>query len=334
MVDRDLSILIPAFNEAGGIRSVVEGVLAHQPDAEVIVCDDGSTDGTAAALEGLPIRVVQHRVNRGYGASWKTLATRATGRTIVYFDGDGQFDPADIDRIVTTFRSGGHDMVSAARTSGDGMPLGRRPGKWVLRRFANWFARTRIPDVNCGLRAFDRRAFQPYLTILPDGFSCSTTSLLAYLATGRDVRFVDIAVHRRTGTSSVRILRDGFGTLMLILRLTTLLSPMRVFLPVSLLLLATGLTYSAWEALARGLGVPVLGATLIINGLLVFLFGLLSDQVSALRLERLQLRPVESNESGAADTPDTAPAAPATPTTPTTPPSASTVEAARPGMTG
>lgn len=304
MAGHELSILIPAYNEAAGIRTVVEGVLRHQPGAEVIVCDDGSSDTTSSELVGLPVRIVRHRVNRGYGAAWKSLARRSTGRTIVYFDGDGQFDPADIARILTVFHSGEHDMVSAARTSGPGQPLGRRPGKWVLRRFANWFARTRIPDVNCGLRAFDRRSFQPYLAILPDGFSCSTTSLLAYLATGRDVAFVDIAVHRRIGSSSVRILRDGFGTLMLILRLTTLLSPMRVFMPTSLLLLTTGVAYSVWEAVARGLGVPVLGATLVINGLLVFLFGLLSDQVSALRLERLQLRPVESHEGDGGDEPD------------------------------
>jgi glycosyltransferase involved in cell wall biosynthesis len=292
-----LSVLIPAYNEATGIRAVIEGVLHHQPDSEVIVCDDGSTDGTASALDGLPIRIIRHRVNRGYGAAWKTLARNATGRTIVYFDGDGQFDPADIGRLLETFEAGEHDMVSGARIAGTGRPVGRRPGKWVLRKFADWFAGRRILDVNCGLRVFDRATFLPYLTILPDGFSCSTTSLLAYLATGREVGFVDIKVHRRTGESSVRMFRDGFGTLLLIVRLTMLLSPMRVFLPVSLLILATGVTYSAWEALTRGLGVPVLGATLVINGLLVFLFGLLSDQVSALRLERLQLRPIEIDET-------------------------------------
>ncbi len=297
MGGNDLSVLIPAYNEASGIRAVIEDVLHHQPDVEVIVCDDGSTDGTVAALDGLPIRIVRHRVNRGYGAAWKTLAKHATRRTIVYFDGDGQFDPADIGRLLATFEAGEHDMISGARTSGAGRPVGRRPGKWLLRKFANWFAGSRIPDVNCGLRVFDRATFLPYLTILPDGFSCSTTSLLAYLATGREVGFIDIQVHQRSGVSSVRMLRDGFGTLLLIVRLTTLLSPMRVFLPASLVLLVTGVLYSIWEALARGLGVPVLGATLVINGLLVFLFGLLSDQVSALRLERLQLRPIEVDET-------------------------------------
>lgn len=297
-----LSVLIPAFNESAGIRTVVEGVLRHHPGAEVIVCDDGSTDGTMNALEGVPVRVVRHRGNRGYGATWKTLAEHATRRTIIYFDGDGQFDPADITRLVDAFDKGGHDLVSGSRTAGSGQPIARRPGKWLLHRFANWFAPTLIPDVNCGLRVFDREAFLPYLSLLPDGFSCSTTSLLAYLSTGRDVGFVDISVRRRIGTSSVRMFRDGFGTLLLILRLTVLLNPMRVFLPTSLLFLVTGVLYSAWEALTSGLGVPVLGATLVINGVVVFLFGLLSDQVSALRLERLRLRPRESYEvSGTVD---------------------------------
>jgi glycosyltransferase involved in cell wall biosynthesis len=294
-VDRsDLSVLIPAYNEADGIRSVVEGIIAQQPGAEIIVCDDGSADGTSAALDGLPVRVIRHRVNRGYGAAWKTLATQATGRTLVYFDGDGQFDPKDIAHVVAAHRAGSHDMTSGARTTGTGRPLGRRPGKFVLRLFANWFAGSRIPDVNCGLRVVDRAVFLPYLAILPDGFSCSTTSLLAYLTTGRNVGFVDIEVHRRTGRSSVRVLRDGFGTLLLILRLTMLFSPLRVFLPVSLLLLGTGVTYSVWEAVTFGLGVPVLGATLVINGLLVFLFGLLGDQVAAMRLQPLRLRHADS----------------------------------------
>lgn len=292
----ELSVLVPAFNEAQGVRSVVEGLIAHHPDAEIIVCDDGSTDGTAERVDGLSIRIVQHRVNRGYGAAWKTLAEHATGRTIVFVDGDGQFDPRDVSRLVTAFETGGHDLVSGSRTSGSGRPVGRRPGKWLLHHFANWFSPTTIPDVNCGLRVFDRESFLPYLPLLPDGFSCSTTSLLAYLATGRDVGFVDVEVGRRVGKSSVRMLRDGFGALLLILRLTVLLNPMRVFMPTSLLFLATGLTYSVWEAITSELGVPVLGATLIINGAVVFLFGLLSDQVSALRLERLRLRPRESRE--------------------------------------
>ncbi len=301
MSGRELSVLIPAFNEADGIRAVVESVIAHQPQAEIIVCDDGSSDGTSEMLDGLPVRVVQHVVNRGYGATWKTLATRATGRTIIFFDGDGQFDPADIARLVAEKSRSGAGMVSGLRAAGAGSPLRRRPGKWLMQRFAIWLTGQPIPDVNCGLRIVDRVAFMRFLPLLPDGFSCSTTSLLAYLASGREVRFVAIDVRQRTGSSSVRIMRDGLRSLLLILRMTTLFSPLRVFIPIASALLAVGLGYSLFEAFRLGLGVPVLGATLVINGLLVFLFGILTDQVASLRRERLQLDDPESFRSGVPD---------------------------------
>lgn len=296
----DLSILVPAFNEVEAIREVVGALVATCPGAEVIVCDDGSRDGTAEALGGLPVTVISHHRNRGYGATWKTLARQATRDWILFFDGDGQFDVADIARLIDEHVRTGAEMVSGARVAGQGRPLSRRPGKWLLRRFADWSAGARLPDVNCGLRLMRRRTFLPYLSVLPDGFSCSTTSLLAYLATGRPVRFVDISVARRSGTSSVRMLRDGLGSLLLIVRLTALFAPLRVFLPTSLLLAGTGFVYSVWEAVTEGAGVPVLGATLVINGLLVFLFGILSDQVSALRLDGLRLA-----DDGAAAAPET-----------------------------
>jgi glycosyltransferase involved in cell wall biosynthesis len=267
----------------------------------VIVCDDGSTDGTLEALEGLPIRVVRHRINRGYGATWKTLASRATGRTILFFDGDGQFDPADIARLVAEKSNSGAHMVSGLRGAGAGSPLRRRPGKWFMKRFAIWLTGQHIPDVNCGLRLVDRVAFMRFLPLLPDGFSCSTTSLLAYLASGREVRFLAIDVRRRTGSSSVRIVRDGLRSLLLILRMSVLFSPLRVFIPIAFTLLTVGLGYSLIEALRLGLGIPVLGATLVINGLLVFLFGILTDQVASLRRERLQLDDPEAFRSSAPD---------------------------------
>ncbi len=298
MSGKELSVLIPAFNEAGGIYAVVESVLAHQPQAEIIVCDDGSTDGTSDALAGLPVQIVRHRVNRGYGAAWKTLTTHATRHTIVFFDGDGQFDPADIARLAAEKSGSGADMVSGLRESGAGSPLRRRPGKWFMKRFAIWLTGQQIPDVNCGLRLVDRVAFMRFLPLLPDGFSCSTTSLLAYLASGREVRFLTIDVRRRTGSSSVRIVRDGLRSLLLILRMTVLFSPLRVFIPIASALLSIGIAYSLIEALRLGLGIPVLGATLVINGLLVFLFGILTDQVVSLRRDRLQLDIPDSLCSG------------------------------------
>lgn len=296
MTTQQLSILIPAFNESEGIRDVVSGLRHRHPEAEIIVCDDGSTDGTAEALDDLEVHVIRHTRNRGYGAAWKSLAATATGEIIVYFDGDSQFDPDDVARLLAARAATGADLVSGSRKGGSGQPLRRRPGKWLMRRFAIWLAGESIPDVNCGLRVFERKAFLRFLPLLPDGFSCSTTSLLAYLAVGRDVHFVPIDVRSRTGRSSVRIIRDGLRSLLLILRLTALFSPMRVFLPVAAGFLTVGLAYSLYEGLRFGLGVPILGATLLINGVVVFLFGILTDQVASLRLERLGL--------GNSDSPD------------------------------
>jgi glycosyltransferase involved in cell wall biosynthesis len=296
MSGQHLSILIPAYNESEGIRNVVTTLCERYPDAEIIVCDDGSTDGTADALDGLEVHVIRHRRNRGYGAAWKSLAAAATRDLIIYFDGDSQFDPDDVARLLAARAESGADLVSGHRTGGSGSPLSRRPGKLLMRRFAIWLAGEPIPDVNCGLRVFDRETFLRFLPVLPDGFSCSTTSLLAYMAVGRDVHFVPIEVRSRTGRSSVRIIRDGLRSLLLIIRLTTLFSPMRVFLPVAAGFLTVGLAYSLYEGLRFGLGVPILGATLLINGVIVFLFGILTDQVAALRLERLRL--------GNSDSPD------------------------------
>lgn len=296
MTSHQLSILIPAFNESQGIRDVVSRLRDRHPDAEIIVCDDGSTDGTAEALDGLEVHVIRHARNRGYGAAWKSLAAAATGDVIVYFDGDSQFDPDDVARLIAARVATGADLVSGHRTGGSGRPLRRRPGKWLMRRFAVWLAGEPIPDVNCGLRVFERKIFLRFLPLLPDGFSCSTTSLLAYLAVGRDIHFVPIDVRSRTGRSSVRIVRDGLRSLLLIIRLTALFSPMRVFLPVAAVFLGVGLSYSLYEGLRFGLGIPILGATFLINGVVVFLFGILTDQVAALRLERLGL--------GNSDSPD------------------------------
>lgn len=288
-----VSILIPAFNEAEGIRDVVEALVARHPDAEILICDDGSSDGTQERLHGLPVIVLRHDRNRGYGAAWKTLATAATGDILVYIDGDGQFDSDDVARLLDAWRETGADMVSGRRNGGKGRPLVRRPGKWVMHRFAVWLTGARIPDVNCGLRLVARRDFRRFLPLLPDGFSCSTTSLLAYLASGRSVVFVPIEVRARVGVSSVRMVRDGLRSLMLIVRMTALFSPLRVFLPASLIMLVGGLSYSIYEAARFGLGIPVLGAIMLINGVVVFLFGVLADQVASVRTEQLGLRHID-----------------------------------------
>lgn len=288
------TIVIPAFNEADGLAQVLNG-LAREVDhrcLEVLVVDDGSMDGTGQTAEEftgtLPIRVIRHPVNRGYGAALKTGIRQARGEIVITMDADGQHDPRDIAALVE--RMTDHDMVVGARTPESHRESSRRAGKWVIDRLANFLTRIHIPDVNSGLRAFRRETIRKYLHLLPDGFSASTTSTIALLKRGYGVAWVPITTRRRTGTSSVRQLRDGFGTILLMIRLIALFDPLRVFLPAGAFVFVAGLISSVYYFFygSYGGGVSTGSLLLLLTGILLFFFGILADQVAALRLERYE----------------------------------------------
>lgn len=292
-VDRStqsVSIVVPVYNEEKVISKTVNALAERFPSYELLVIDDGSTDGTGKLLEGLPCRVIAHKPNRGYGATWKTGCMHAEGDIVVFFDGDGQFDPADVQRLLEHHLATGADMTSGSRTKASHTPVLRVPGKYLLKVLARHLARREIPDLNCGLRAFNRQRLKAYTSLLPDGFSASTTSLLAYLKQRHRVEFIPIVTVSREGTSSVRLVRDGLGTIMLIIRMITLFDPLFVFLPTSFVLMAAGLGYSLFVAMESGTGVPVLGATTFLAGLIIFFMGILCDQVSATRLQYIDQR--------------------------------------------
>lgn len=284
-----VSILIPAYNEEAVIREVVTGLRDRYPHDEIIVVDDGSSDGTYNALRDVEAKVIQHKHNSGYGASWKTLCEASNHDVIVYFDGDGQFDPNDIHRLLSVFYEKQADLVSGKRQRGSEKSLMRQPGKALLGFVANILMRENIPDVNCGLRVFKKTYLQKVLPLLPSGFSASTTSLLAFMHQQHRVRFVPIITKKRVGISSVHILRDGFNTLILILRTIMLFSPLRVFLPVSFTMMVAALAYSAYEIIAHDQGLSVLGSTIFIGGMVTFFIGMVTDQISALRLQLLDM---------------------------------------------
>lgn len=298
-----LSIVVPAYNEAGAIKSVVKSLREEFPDCDILVVDDGSSDGTSeAASEVDNIRVIRHSANRGYGASWRTGIASTDSEYIAFFDGDGQFDSADLQRLYDLITEKRLDMVSGWRQSMDKIPLERRPGKWFLARLANFLVNKKVPDLNCGLRIMRRSLIQRYAHLLPMGFSASTTSMLVLMKRGYAVDFLPIKIRERVGKSSVKLFRDGFGTILLMVRLTTLLDPLRVFLPVAMALLLLAVPYSLYSAYTFGQGIPVLGGVLAVTGLLVFFMGILADQISALRLERFE---VNMNSGIASSTTDT-----------------------------
>ncbi|MFP4056842.1 MAG: glycosyltransferase family 2 protein [Candidatus Brocadiia bacterium] len=278
-----VTVIIPALNEAEAIGQVVRELRQRYPEYEVLVVDDGSTDDTGEIARQAGARVVRHDWNKGYGAGLRTGCREARGEVVCFFDADGQHHAEDVGRLVAEV--GDYDMVVGARTRDCHAPWRRRPGKLVLRWFANFLAGMRIPDLNSGLRAFKREVLLKYLHLMPSGFSFSTTSTFAMLKSDRPVKWVPITVERRVGTSSVSQVRHGLQVLLLMLRLTTLFEPLKVFLPVSGLLVALGLCFFAVYA-SQGVGLTDATVMLVVSGVIVFMMGLVIDQVAAIRREK------------------------------------------------
>jgi glycosyltransferase involved in cell wall biosynthesis len=282
-VRRSVTVIIPALNEAGAIGQVVRDLGARYPEYEILVVDDGSTDNTGRLAAAAGARVIRHEWNKGYGASLRTGCRQARGEVVVCFDGDGQHDPEDVERLVREI--GDYDMVVGTRSRDSYEPLVRQPGKLVLSLFANFLAGVRIPDVNSGFRAFKRDVILRYLHLMPTGFSFSTTSTFAMLKSGRPVKWVPIRVKKRIGTSSVSQVRHGLQTLLLMVRLTTLFEPLKVFLPISAAFLVMAVAFLAAN-LAAGRNVPQTSVITSVSSVMVFLMGLVMDQVAALRREK------------------------------------------------
>jgi glycosyltransferase involved in cell wall biosynthesis len=286
-----VTILIPAYNEAAAIGGVIASVqrvretLAHP--SELLVIDDGSEDDTGRIAVQGGATLITHAVNRGKGAALKTGIEAARGETVIVVDADGQHDPSDIGRLLA-FRPA-FEMVMGDRGRGGGAsPLWRTPGKAVLGLIAQVLVGRKIPDLNCGLRAVDRQTALRMLPILPNGFSFETTLTVAMLKAGYPTTWVPIQVAPRIGRSTVRV-ADGFNMLLLIVRLVSLFSPLRVFLPISGLMLAIGIWYMV-ESYLLFQAASIKALLAMLASLLFFLFGLLADQIAALRRGEAVLR--------------------------------------------
>ena len=278
------AIIVPAFNEEKVVGDVVRGLRKEYPDLEMIVVDDGSMDDTARVAEEAGARMIRHRVNLGYGAALKSGIRSTEANVVVFFDGDGQHDAKDIARLLSEMESS--DMVVGARTKKSHVPWTRRPGKWVLLRVANLIASHEIPDLSSGLRALRRDVVLKYLHLLPNGFSLSTTVTFAFLKAGRIVRYIPIEVQKRVGKSSVRQVRHGMQTLLLMLRMIVLFNPLRVFLPTAALFILGGIAAGIHNMFLGSGGIADTTILLVLTGVMISFFGLLTDQVSALRREK------------------------------------------------
>ncbi len=288
---KKISILIPCFNEEQTVGNTLSFLrLKLGPDPEIIVVNDGSSDRTKEILSGLKdVIVINSKINRGYGASLKKAINASTREVVVWFDADGQHHPDDLVALATPVVSGDLDANIGARNSKDAFVLKRAPGKFLLRSVSQIVARRSIPDLNCGFRCFKTKLIKKYLTLLPDGFSASSTSTLLMIRRGYRVDFHPVKSSLRGGGKSrVSIVKDGLRTLRLIGNILLLFDSFLVFTAFSFLMLSTGLVYSFYIAYTLRLGIPVLGATAILIGVLTFFMGLISSQISELRKELLE----------------------------------------------
>jgi glycosyltransferase involved in cell wall biosynthesis len=272
-----VSVIIPAFNEESAIADVVRDVLAQHPWREVMVVDDGSSDATAARAADAGARVIRHPYNKGNGAAVKTGIREARGDVVLLLDADGQHPPESAEALVRAV--GEFDLVVGARASGDQAPV-RAFGNAVLKRLASWLTGRPIADLTSGFRAAKRERLLEVLPLLPNGFSYPTTSCLALMKAGHNVTFIPIPSRRRLGRSKLRPLREGVRFVIIIFKVITLYSPLKVFLPISAASLALGLAYGLWNVSTRG-NIPMGAGLLIQLAVVVFLFGLISEQIAA-----------------------------------------------------
>ena len=275
-----LSVILPAKNEADGLRRVLPAIRARHPEAELIVVDDGSTDDTVAVAKKYGVRIVTHPRSLGNGAAIKSGARAAHGDVIVFMDADGQHRPEDISRLLAEL-IGGCDMVVGARSITSQAGAHRAVANTFYNWLATWMVGQTVSDLTSGFRAVKTALFRKYLYLLPNGFSYPTTITMSFFRAGYVVGYVPIEAPPRIGKSHIRLFRDGARFFLIIFKIGTLFAPLKLFLPISLAFFATACSYYLYTYLASG-RFTNMSALLFITSILVFLMGLISEQISAL----------------------------------------------------
>lgn len=279
-----VSIVLPAQNEAAGLPELLARIREICPSAELILIDDGSDDDTALIAEAAGARVIRHPYPMGNGAAIKTGARTASGEILVFMDADGQHDPADIPCLLARIDAG-HAMAVGARTATSQASRARGWANQFYNRLASWMTGQPVADLTSGFRAVRAGLFREFLYLLPNGFSYPTTVTMAFFRSAYPVAYVPIVAGRRQGRSHIQPLRDGLRFLVIIFKIGTLYSPIKLFGPVSFFFLLTGLGHYAHTFVTEH-RFTNMSALLLSAAVIVFLIGLISEQITALSYQR------------------------------------------------
>ena len=284
MGETSVSVIIPVYNEAGSIGDVIKGIQDLYPDFEVIVVNDGSTDETGRVAKEAGAIVYSHPYNIGNGAAIKSGIRIASGEILVFMDGDGQHDPRDIGKMIAFFPD--YDMVVGARKRGQHASWRRALGNRVFNWLASYVGKFDVEDLTSGFRAIRSEIARYFIYLLPNTYSYPTTLTLCVLRSGRSIRYFPIASRiRKSGKSKISVFRDGIRFFMIITKICTLYSPLRVFLPISFLMFLIGLAYYTHTYMVSG-RFTNMSALLFTTSVLIFMMGLVSEQISQMRFER------------------------------------------------
>ncbi len=277
----ELSFVIPAKNESQGLPALLHTLTALYPGAEIVVVDDGSDDGTGELAQQAHAKVIRHPYSLGNGAAIKSGVRAASRRLVVCLDADGQHAAGDVGRLLE-MQTQGYDMVVGARVGAKSQASPwRHLANTVYNLLASWMVGHRIPDLTSGFRVLDRDRFREYLHLLPNGFSYPTTITMAFFRAGYRVGYMPIEVHKRKGKSHIKPLRDGMRFLLIIFKIATLYSPLKIFLPISAAFFFTGVGYYLYTFLTIH-RFTNMSALMFITAVLVFLIGLVSEQITTL----------------------------------------------------
>lgn len=280
--NQKISVVMPAKNEAIAIGTVIQKIRRAVDGAEILVVDDGSTDDTAAIAAAEGAKVLRHPYSKGNGAAIKTGARHASGDIVVFMDADGQHDPAQIMQLVARLQQG-YDLVVGARGKGSQASLARAFGNALYNRLASWIVGQPVLDLTSGFRAVRADLFREFLSLLPNGFSYPTTSTMAFFRAGYSVAFEPILVSKRKagGKSHISLLRDGSRFFLIIFKIGTLFSPLKIFAPISASLFTAACWYYAYTFITEGRFTNA-GTLLFTTAILTFLIGLVSEQITQL----------------------------------------------------